>query len=120
MRILIIEDEPAIREFYRIYFQSKGDLVHEESNGAEGLLTLGQYTFDLVICDIKMPLLDGIGFLKVARLRFPKLPIVVISGGSQYKPEEILNFGASGFFDKIDLDLEAIQKTANNWLYSSD
>jgi DNA-binding NarL/FixJ family response regulator len=118
MRILIMDDEPLIRECYRSLFQTKDDFLHEECNGADGLITLGQFDFDLVVSDICMPILDGVGFLKVARLRFPLLPIVMVSGGSQYSLEEILKFGASGFLDKMDLDAGKIKELAERWLRS--
>ncbi|MFN8845950.1 MAG: response regulator [Bdellovibrionales bacterium] len=101
-----------------VFFQTHGNLIHEESNGADGLITLGQFDFDLVVSDICMPILDGIGFLKVARLRFPALPIIMVSGGSRYTPEEILSFGASGFLDKMEMDPEKIQNLAEAWTLS--
>jgi DNA-binding NtrC family response regulator len=115
MRILILDDDPAIREIYRDMFRLNEHLVHEESNGADGLLTLGQFTFNLVVTDITMPILDGIQFLKVARPRYPFLPIVIITGGTHYDNEDIMAYGASGIIEKTSMNCEMIQNLAIEW-----
>jgi CheY-like chemotaxis protein len=120
MNILIVEDEPEIQEIYAEMFQMDGHSVQAESNGADGLLTLGQHSFDLVICDVMMPILDGIGFLKVARTRFPNLPIVIISGGSKFSSESILALGASSIFNKTSLDCKEIISAAFEWTKSTN
>lgn len=120
MNILIVEDEPEIQEIYKELFQLHGHTVRAEGNGADGLLTLGQHSFDLVICDVMMPILDGIGFLKVARTRFPTLPIVIISGGSKFNSETILSLGASSIFSKTSLNCNEIISAAFEWAKSAN
>jgi CheY-like chemotaxis protein len=96
MRILILDDDPAIREIYRDMFRLNEHLVHEESNGADGLLTLGQFTFNLVVTDITMP-------------------ILIITGGTHYDNEDIMAYGASGIIEKTSMNCEMIQNLAIEW-----
>ena len=78
--ILIIDDERAIRKTLSEILSFEGYKVDEASDGEEGLKKFKEKTFDLVLCDIKMPKLDGIEFLQRAGEINPDIPIIMISG----------------------------------------
>ena len=81
-RILIAEDDMAVQNFVARALTHRGHEVAAVSDGIQALETLDKKTFDLLITDIVMPGLDGIGLaLKVAR-SFPALPVLLMSGYS--------------------------------------
>jgi len=81
MRIIVIDDQEAIRRLIRRTLESRGYSVFEASDGADGLRLLAQQAADLVITDIFMPGLDGIETLRQIRKEFPQVKVIVISGG---------------------------------------
>jgi len=81
-RVLIAEDDLAVQSFVRRALEHRGHDVAAVGDGVQALETLNDQSFDLLITDIVMPGLDGIGLaLKVAR-DFPKLPVLLMSGYS--------------------------------------
>jgi len=78
--ILIIDDEKAIRKTLTEILSFEGYKIEEASDGEEGLKKFKEKSFDLVLCDIKMPKLDGIEFLQKAGEVNPDIPIIMISG----------------------------------------
>ncbi|HSE04970.1 MAG TPA: response regulator [Methylomirabilota bacterium] len=58
-RILVIDDERAVRELISDALKVEGHDVHTAENGKEGLDLIGQQRFDLVLCDLRMPEMDG-------------------------------------------------------------
>ncbi|MGZ5246117.1 MAG: response regulator, partial [Flavitalea sp.] len=79
-QILIIDDEKAIRKTLTEILSYEGYKIEEASDGEEGLRKFKEKTFDVVLCDIKMPKLDGIEFLDKAREVNPDVPVIMISG----------------------------------------
>ena len=81
-RILIIEDEKAIRNVLRniLINEDKSHQVFEAEDGEMGLTQLTENTFDLVLCDIKMPKKDGIEVLEFIMKSYGDTPTVMISG----------------------------------------
>lgn len=79
-RILIAEDEEAVRTFLIRTLESRGHEVKALADGVQALQTLQQNSFDMLLSDIVMPELDGIALaLKVSR-DWPDMPIVLITG----------------------------------------
>jgi len=79
--ILIIDDDPLARESYRELLETEGFPVAEASNGAEAILWLQRRTADLILLDLKMPVMDGRSFLEY-RLRdatVRDVPVLVVS-----------------------------------------
>ncbi len=81
-RILIIEDEKAIRNVLRniLMNEDKSHQIFEAEDGEMGLTQLTENTFDLVLCDIKMPKKDGIEVLEFIMKSYGDTPTVMISG----------------------------------------
>ena len=78
--ILIIDDEKSIRKTLTEILSYEGYKIDEAGDGEEGLKKFREKTYDLVLCDIKMPKLDGIEFLEKAKQINADVPIIVISG----------------------------------------
>jgi two-component system nitrogen regulation response regulator NtrX len=78
--ILIIDDEKAIRKTLSEILSFEGYTIEEAVDGEEGLKKFGAKNYDVVLCDIKMPKLDGIEFLEKAKLINADVPIIMISG----------------------------------------
>jgi DNA-binding NtrC family response regulator len=78
--ILIIDDERAIRKTLSEILVFEGHKIDEAADGEEGLKKFSEKIFDVVLCDIKMPKMDGIEFLEKAKQINPDIPIIIISG----------------------------------------
>ncbi|HVU32370.1 MAG TPA: response regulator [Opitutaceae bacterium] len=79
--ILVIDDDAALREMITMMLRHFGYEVSRAADGMEGLAVCRRETPDLVLTDMVMPRLDGIGFIQAARQEFPELPIIAMSGG---------------------------------------
>jgi len=87
--IIVVEDEPAIRETIARYLRTLGHDVPTAANGAEAMKLLDQGPVDAVITDIRMPEMDGLEFVHLLRQRQKRLPVIAISGGGMI-PKELL------------------------------
>ncbi len=79
-RILIVDDEALVRNYVRRALASRGWTVAEADNGAAALELLGRETFDVVICDLKMPDMRGEEVVRRVRVMRPGTKIIVITG----------------------------------------
>ncbi|MCG2420454.1 sigma-54 dependent transcriptional regulator [Aequorivita sp. F47161] len=100
-RILIIEDEAAIRRVLVkiLSEENKGYEVFEAEDGLAGMEILKNEDFDLVLCDIKMPKMDGVEVLEAVKKIKPEIPMVMISGHGDL--ETAVNTMKLGAFDYI-------------------
>ena len=99
--ILIIDDERAIRKTLTEILGYEGYKIDEASDGEEGLAKFKEKTYDLVLCDIKMPKLDGIEFLEKAKEINSEIPIIIISGhGNIETAVEAVKKGAYDYISK--------------------
>ena len=112
--ILIIDDERAIRKTLSEILSFEGYKIDEASDGEEGLKRFSEKNFDLVLCDIKMPKLDGIEFLEKAREINADIPIIMISGhGNIDTAVEAVKKGAFDYISKPP-DLNRLLITLRN------
>jgi two-component system, cell cycle response regulator CpdR len=79
-RILIAEDEEALRGFVRRALADVGHDITVAADGAEALDLLGRGKFDLLLADIKMPVMDGIALALAAARDYPDLVILLMTG----------------------------------------
>lgn len=97
-RILIVDDEASIRDLCARVLARAGFVVATASNGTEGLKKLQDGAYDLVISDIRMPDISGLEVLEHAKLHYPSISVVLITGFGT--PEAMARARASGA-DKI-------------------
>ena len=112
--ILIIDDEKSIRKTLTEILSYEGYKVDEAGDGEEGLKKFKEKTYDLVLCDIKMPKLDGIEFLEKAKQINDDIPIIIISGhGNIETAVEAVKKGAYDYVSKPP-DLNRLLITLRN------
>lgn len=95
-KLLIIEDEQILREAYKLILSKEGYEVYEAADGDEGLTQLADVRPDIVLLDIIMPKMDGIEFVKQARLKkdHPQAKVVIFSNLSDHnRLQKIRKFG---------------------------
>lgn len=108
-KILLVDDDPDTRDIYGEFLTQAGYQVDFAKDGAEGLAKILQGGFDLVLLDIMMPKIDGLGILKkLKEISSNSLtyngPIVVLSALDQeYIVDQALKLGAKGFLPKSGL-----------------
>jgi len=112
--ILIIDDEKAIRKTLSEILAFEGYKIDEASDGEEGLKKFKDKSYDVVLCDIKMPKIDGIEFLQKAGESNGDTPIIMISGhGNIETAVEAVKKGAYDFISKPP-DLNRLLITIRN------
>lgn len=117
-KILIIEDEEAIRRVLVkiLTEESKDYQVLEASDGLTGVEAIKKDDFDLILCDIKMPKMDGVEVLEAAKKIKPEIPIVMISGhGDLDTAVSTMRLGAYDYISKPP-DLNRLLNTIRNAL----
>jgi len=97
--ILIIDDEKAIRKALTEILSAEGYKTEEAGDGEEGLRKFKERAYDVVLCDIKMPKLDGIEFLQKATESNADVPVIMISGHGNI--ETAVDAVKKGAFDYI-------------------
>lgn len=114
--LLIIDDERAIRKTLTEILTFEGYKIEEASDGEEGLRKFSEKAYDVVLCDIKMPKIDGLEFLQKAVEKNPDVPIIMISGhGTIETAVEAVKKGAYDFIQKPP-DLNRLLITIRNAL----
>ncbi|MEN2400681.1 sigma-54 dependent transcriptional regulator [Flavobacterium sp. MC2016-06] len=117
-KILIIEDEASIRRVLVKILSEENDAyqVDEAEDGAAGLEKIKNNDYDLVLCDIKMPKLDGVEVLEEAKKIKPEIPMVMISGhGDMETAIHTMRLGAFDYISKPP-DLNRLLNTVRNAL----
>ncbi|WP_299714504.1 sigma-54 dependent transcriptional regulator [uncultured Tenacibaculum sp.] len=117
-KILIIEDEAAIRRVLKKIISEESDSyqVEEAEDGLAGIELIKNNDYDLVLCDIKMPKMDGVEVLEKAKKIKPEIPMVMISGHGDL--DTAVNTMRLGAFDYISKppDLNRLLNTVRNAL----
>lgn len=114
MKVLIIDDERAIRRALREILEFEECTVLEAENGKEGLDIAKSNALDLIFCDIKMPIMDGTEVLDALIAEGNEVPMILISGhGTVETAVQAIKKGAFDFIEK-PLDLNRILVTLRN------
>ncbi|MFQ3231641.1 MAG: sigma-B regulation protein RsbU (phosphoserine phosphatase) [Reinekea sp.] len=118
--LLIVDDENAVRESIAAYFEDSGYQVIEANNGALGLELFEREKPDLVICDLRMPGMDGLLVLKQIMNASDDTPVIVVSGaGVMTDVVEALRLGAADYLMKPVVDLSVLEHTVERALERS-
>ena len=100
-RILVVDDEKKMRHILQLMLEREGFRAEQAENGQEALDALKQKRFDLVITDLKMPVMDGMSLLGKAKKVDPDLPIIVITAyGTIENAVEAMRKGAIDYITK--------------------
>ena len=107
-KILVVDDEDALRTVLSSELTSEGYDVHTASDGDEAISTLQKGLYDLVLLDIKMPRMNGFEVLKFVKEKHPKTKVVMLTGFADLKNAiESKKLGAEDFvskpYDLVDL-----------------
>jgi two-component system nitrogen regulation response regulator NtrX len=117
-KILVIEDEAAIRRVLTKILSEENDTyqVEEAEDGLKGIEKIKNEDYDLILCDIKMPKMDGVEVLEATKKIKPEIPVVMISGHGDL--ETAVNTMRLGAFDYISKppDLNRLLNTVRNAL----
>ncbi len=119
-RVLVIDDDPGIRDYLEALVSRQGYQVFAVADGEQALRTLDETRPDLVTLDVVLPGMDGIETLQKIKQRLPDVPVVMLSGHGQARTiVEAMRLGASDFlrkpFEVEELELafqKALEKRA--------
>lgn len=90
MRILLVDDDANARRITRRMLERSDHEVAESENGLHAITLLRTATFDLVVTDMVMPVMNGLEFIKTARRLLPTLKVVAMSGGGRTSNSDYL------------------------------
>ena len=108
-RVLLVDDEPLMRERISGYLVAAGYVVRVAVDGLDALRKLREGLPDMIISDLKMPRMTGNEFLDIVRKRFPQIPVIVMSGaGPDEMPEGL---AADAYFHKNGFGVEQLLLT---------
>jgi len=100
-RVLIIDDEKNMRHMLQVMLGKAGYFAETAADGLEGLELLGQKGFDFILCDLKMPKMDGMAFLEKSREKYPSKTFIMMSAyGTMDTAVEAMKMGAYDYISK--------------------
>jgi DNA-binding response OmpR family regulator len=101
-RILVADDDPQMRRLIRSILERDGFEVTEAADGLDALDALESRPVDLVVLDIDMPRLDGLGVLEElrARVQTSSVPVIVLTARTDDTEARVLDLGAQDFLSK--------------------
>jgi two-component system response regulator AtoC len=119
-QILIADDEPNLRRVLGAQLTRDGHEVHLVADGGEALSVLKESHIDLLICDLRMPVLDGMSLLREALAIYPALPVIMITAhGTVDNAVEALKTGAFDYITK-PFDQEELRTIVRKALKTQD
>jgi serine phosphatase RsbU (regulator of sigma subunit) len=109
-RLLIIDDEAMVRDSMEAYLEDSGYSVVAVDSGRAGLEILKTQEIDLILCDLRMPNLDGLQVLQQVKQRSENIPFIVVSGaGVMDDVVQALRLGASDYLVKPIIDMVMLE-----------
>lgn len=99
--LLLIDDELELSLSMKELFEEEAKQIYIAKNGEEALEIMNEFPIDCVVSDIKMPVMDGLRFMKIAREKGYTQPIIFFTGhGTEQLKEEVRNLGATDLLMK--------------------
>ena len=100
-RLLIVEDDPEMRDLLRKVLEKEGYRVSVSGDGHQALLAFDRETFDLVVTDMLMPCDGGLELLAAVHRTHPSLPVIIVTAfGDWHSYSRALELGAAAFISK--------------------
>lgn len=119
-RILIVEDDQFMREFYQELFMGEGFLVDVASDGEVALRKIQEEIYDLILLDVMLPKKDGLQILRDLKIHPPQLgicPIVVLTNlGQDAVINECFELGVQGYLIKSALNPDQVLEEVRSYL----
>jgi two-component system, OmpR family, response regulator ResD len=119
-KILVVEDDQFLREFYQELLQAEGYLVDTAADGEVGLSKISEGGFDLILLDIMLPKRDGLQILRELKMSPSKTPngaIVILTNLGQDKIiKDSFDLGASGYMVKSALNPNQVLSEIKNYI----
>lgn len=109
IRILTVEDEPVVRTSMVAYLEDKGYLTIEAENGPQAIERFRDQRPDVVLCDLRLPGMDGLEVLSTITEESPETPVIIVSGANRMSDAiQALKRGAWDYIAKPITDLEIL------------
>jgi CheY-like chemotaxis protein len=111
-RILAIDDEKEFVDMLSDYFSVRGYDIHVSTRGAMGIEMIKDKRPDVILCDLKMPGVDGDEILKLTKTMKPTPKLIFVTAyydGGKTRAQ-LLNMGAHAYFDKPIVSLKALEE----------
>src|SRR3989338_3880288 len=109
MRLLIVDDEVEICDFLKSFFEERNYEVKTASSGQAALAAVEQFKPQVILLDIKMPVMDGIQVLGEVKKKYPRTKVIMVTAlETRDKIEECLRLGADNYITK-PLSLEYLE-----------
>ncbi len=109
-RLLVIDDDASVRTSIRGFLEDSGFTVLEADSGKQGVSICAEQQPDLVLCDLRLPDLDGLEVIRSVASTGINIPVIVISGlGEVHDVVQALRLGAADYLTKSIKDLEVLE-----------
>lgn len=122
MRLLVVEDEKALRQTLQETLREQGFVVDVAADGEEGLYFIGEYPVDLAIVDLGLPGISGMDLIRQARARGIKIPILILTARDRWQDKvEGLEAGADDFvvkpfrMEEVLARVQALLRRSGGW-----
>ena len=120
-QILIVEDEQALHEAYKMILEKENHTVYSAFNGQEALDVLGKETPDLILLDLRMPKMNGLDFLRKFDKQSQNIKIIIFSNfDAQQEIEEAYKLGADRYILKAWASPKELVKVVNDELVQEE
>jgi two-component system response regulator PhoP len=122
MRVLVVEDEPALREGLRTSLTAAGFTVDVAADGEEGLFAGLEYPIDVAIVDLGLPKLPGLEVIRQLRAAGRRFPILILTARDRWQDKvEGLDAGADDYvakpfhFEEVQARVQALLRRSGGW-----
>lgn len=118
-KILLLEDDPTIAKLYSLKLELEDHVVAYAINGLEGLHLTKHHTYDIILLDLRMPVMDGEEFLRKFRKENTQkdIPVIILTNISREEaPKTLWHFGISGYFVKAHSTPKDLAEIVTNLL----
>lgn len=121
-RLLVVDDDPGVRQLLARQLRQQGYYVDVAASGPEAVEYVDQNSYDVIVSDVRMPIMDGIELLKVVRQHDLRVPVVLLTGAPVLDGAvQALEFGAFHYLAKTTglPELERVVDRAASWRRST-